>query len=349
MKLYFVANARMPTEKAHGIHIAKTCEALIEQGHKVTLVTPRRGGGSLKEFYGLRVEIPRVCVWSLRFSEYGQLGFALMAWSFMLSALRFLRKRKRAGERFVIYTVDIDNFSHTLLPLCGEVVAEMHSPKRPSVLSRFFFKRAHVVATNQLIADELTKSFGVQDALVEPNGVDEAFFAATGSGGGALYVGRLYAWKGLGILPEAQRLSDVPMRVLGGTREEFEKVFVPAGNLQFKEVALRDVPGEVASADVLLLTGTTKNESSNRYTAPMKVFEYLATGKPVVASATEALKSIIPDGLVRYCLPDDAQALADAIKAALREPGDAKARVTFAREHTWAARARRIMYHFNHA
>ena len=45
MKIYYVANARMPTEKAHGIQIAKMCEALIEAGAKVELIVPRRGRG----------------------------------------------------------------------------------------------------------------------------------------------------------------------------------------------------------------------------------------------------------------------------------------------------------------
>ena len=41
-KIYFVANARMPSEKANGIHIAKMCEALIKRGYDVTLVVPSR-------------------------------------------------------------------------------------------------------------------------------------------------------------------------------------------------------------------------------------------------------------------------------------------------------------------
>ncbi len=348
-KIYYVANARMPGKKAYAIQIAKMCEAYIELGYDLTLVLPSSyTGESLKEFYGLRVDVPTVALPTIVFKDYERAGFALMALSFMWACRRFFLKKKRAGEQFLIYTVDMDTFSHTLLPRYAKTVAEFHSPKRATLLSRYFFKCAKVVATTKVIADELSKTFGVHDVIVEPNGVDEAFFNADGSGGGALYVGRLYAWKGLGLLPEAQKRSGIPMRILGGTREEFEQVFGPAGALQFADVPPADVPAALKTADVLLLIGTATNEDSNRYTAPMKVFEYLATGKPVVVSATESLRSIVPEGLVRYCRPDDAQALAEGIVAALREPGDARARVAFAREHTWAARAERIMYHFNH-
>ena len=341
-KLYVVINARMPSEKAHGIQAAKVCEALIETGYHVTLVVPARAvAAPLKEFYGLRVEVPAVTLPSLTLGRYERTGFALMAASFMLSSLVFLRWRRVCGERFYIYTIDIDSFSYTLLPLCGRVVAEMHSPKRSTILNRFFFKCARIVATNPLIAQELEKTFKIKP-LVEPNGVDESFFDLSGQGGGALYVGRLYQWKGLEILPAAQKLSDVPFCIVGGTREEFEKLFGPADNIRFASVPPAEVPRVMSKADLLLLTGTAKNDDSNRYTSPMKVFEYLASGKPVVASATEALKSIIPDNLVTYCAPDDSAALARAVQEVLHNPGDRQARIAFARQHTWAARARRI-------
>ncbi|MES2203240.1 MAG: glycosyltransferase [Patescibacteria group bacterium] len=337
-KIYFVANARMPSEKANGIHIAKMCEAFMQNGHNVTLVVPSRASGaSLQEFYGLRVDVPVRRLPSVVLREYERLGFVVMGVSFMISTLIFLWSKKLQGERFVIYTADIDSFSHTLLPLAGKVVAEMHSPKGSTILARFFFRRSKIITTNPLIAAEIKKIFGIE-SLVEPNGVDEAFFGLEGSGGGALYVGRFYKWKGLEVLAQ----TGVPIHMLGGTKAEFERVFGKAGSLQFCEVQPHEVPHAMAAADVLLLIGTAKNEGSNRYTAPMKVFEYLATGKPIVASATEALQSIVPATLVRYCPPDDPQALARAISGALAAPGEGEARMAFAREHTWRKRAERI-------
>lgn len=345
MRIYFVAQARMPSQKAYGIHIARMCEAFIEAGHDVRLVVPARTTGSLKETYGLRVEVPTVRMHSLVFEHYERLGFFLMGASFALMSLWYLWRKKLMGESFVIYTVDMDTFSHTLLPLAGTVVAEFHSPKRSSVLSRFFFKRAKIITTNPLIAAELSKTFNLKNLPIEPNGVDESFFnLASTSGRRAVYVGRFYAWKGLEILPKAAKLMpDVEVKVVGGSKEEFAKVFGDAGGLTFAEVPYSQVVKELAAADVLLLTGTGKNEDSNRYTAPMKVFEYLATGKPIVASRTEALASLIPENLVHYCKPDDAEALAKAVHAALTDTSGAEARMAYARGHTWRARAERIL------
>ena len=42
MKILYLADIRLPTEKAHGAQIMKTCEALARAGHAVELVVPRR-------------------------------------------------------------------------------------------------------------------------------------------------------------------------------------------------------------------------------------------------------------------------------------------------------------------
>ena len=42
MKIIYIANARIPTEKAHGVQIMKMCQAFAKIGNKVTLVLPRR-------------------------------------------------------------------------------------------------------------------------------------------------------------------------------------------------------------------------------------------------------------------------------------------------------------------
>ena len=47
--LLYVANLRLPTEKAYGIQIAKMCEAFAEYGLKVTLIYPKRNNPNIKE------------------------------------------------------------------------------------------------------------------------------------------------------------------------------------------------------------------------------------------------------------------------------------------------------------
>ena len=94
-KLYYVANARMPNEKAHGIQIAKMCEAFVLQGVDLVLVVPARGESlSIKEFYGLSVEIKVVRIPTVDMYSVGRIGFALSSALFlvMTSVYFFIKK-----------------------------------------------------------------------------------------------------------------------------------------------------------------------------------------------------------------------------------------------------------------
>ena len=42
MRIFYVTNARLPTEKAHGLATVKLCEALAKKGVEVTIFAPRR-------------------------------------------------------------------------------------------------------------------------------------------------------------------------------------------------------------------------------------------------------------------------------------------------------------------
>src|SRR3989344_4281702 len=181
MKLYFLAHARMPSEKAHGIQIAYMCEAFLACGATVELVVPSRGQGNMRDFYGLsrQVRVRRLPVVDLQY--FGPVGYWLTALQFIAGYLGYLFGKVLRGERFVIYTVDMDNFSFAPLALVPRpVVAEMHNIKKPSPWLRWFFKKAQVVATNELIAAGLAETFllPAERLLVEPNGVDPAALAA---------------------------------------------------------------------------------------------------------------------------------------------------------------------------
>lgn len=41
MRLLYLANARLPTEKAHGYQICKMCEAFARTGAEITLMYPQ--------------------------------------------------------------------------------------------------------------------------------------------------------------------------------------------------------------------------------------------------------------------------------------------------------------------
>lgn len=369
MKLYYVANARMPTEKAHGIQIAKMCEAFIENGVDVTLIVPHRSTDtrSICEYYGLRVEVPLVRLSSLDWYTRGRLGYVVSSLSFMFSYLVFLVRKKRTGEHFVLYTVDLDTFSSSVLTFLHiPLFSEMHSAKISTFAERMLFKSVRgIIAINQIIAEELQSVFPYSRAqyIIEPNGVDLATFPALEKQDAraqlglpqdasiALYSGRFFEWKGLEILPKAAaEIPTIRFQIVGGDEEEFKKLikeplpanFFFAGSRPFNEMSLW-----YAAADVLLVLGTKRDIQSYRYTSPMKLFEYFAAKRLIIASKTPALRQIVSEKEVLFYDPDNARDLARVVELAITKGEDFVSLIEMTSRRavtsSWSVRAERII------
>jgi glycosyltransferase involved in cell wall biosynthesis len=368
MRLYYVANARMPNPKAHGIQIAKTCGSFIELGVEVVLVVPNRGGkGSLKEFYDLNENIEVIYLPVVNLYDKGRVGFFISSTSFIVCYLLFFIKRVFLKESFIIYSVDMDTFSSTPLSVIPRLFfSEMHGVRRSNIVTRLFFKHVDgIIAINKHIGNELVKTFGfsVEKMLVEPNGtnvlpIDKVINKSEARLNLkigelkkiALYVGRFYGWKDLNILTEVAEISpQVSFCVIGGTKDEYISVTgieeVPSNLIFYGPKPHKDIPTWTAAADVLLVLGTKKNESSYLYTSPMKAFEYMAAVRPIVTSDTPAMRDIFDDKEAYFYVPDDASNLAKVINSAIEGEKHLVTQMAYKKAllHTWNSRAKRII------
>jgi len=100
------------------------------------------------------------------------------------------------------------------------------------------------------------------------------------------------------------------------------------------------VPLYLAAADLAALPNRSKPEISAKYTSPLKAFEYMASGLPIVASDLPSLREVLgEDPLTRFAEADSSQELADVIKETLSE---VLGRVPRGGDFTWLARAERV-------
>lgn len=369
--MYYVANTRMPSERAHGIQIAKMCEAFIEAGEELELVVPARrdSAGSIREFYGLRVPVPARRLPVLDLYRLGSVGYRIASLSFSLSSLVFLLWRRFRGECFFVYVIDMDQFSFAPLRLVGvPYFFESHSAKRPSARMNFFAKRLRgTIVINRYIKKKFEEAFGIASRriIVRPNGIDPAMLGdipkKTDAGKRLglpadapilVYVGKFYPWKGLDILCDAAlSLPEFRIFMVGGSADELRKTTargdIPENLVCVGERPFREIPDWLGAADILIVLGTAANEYSYRQTSPMKLFEYLVAGKSIVAARTPAVEEIVSEKEAFFYEPDDAESLAVAVRAALAAGEDVReAMARSAREqgfrHTWAARAAAI-------
>lgn len=172
------------------------------------------------------------------------------------------------------------------------------------------------------------------------------------------YIGSLYAGKGVEVVVGVARLlPDVEFHVVGGRTEdvaEWRSKNPPSNIVWHGHKAPMDAAKLGAACSVLLapyqhrVTVRGGRGDISKWMSPLKVFEYMALKRPMIASSLPVLNEVLRDG--DNCLmapPDDYEAWAHLILTLLDHP-DMRTRIAeraydeFVRTYTWDARAQHI-------
>lgn len=361
MKILYLANIRLPTEKAHGVQIMKTCEAFAREEHDVELVVPTRANSISKdpfEYYGVKHLFK---ITTLKVPDL----VSLEGIGFFFSSLYFA---ERARWRRSFWTADIIYSRDALvllqyILLGRRLVYEAHGA--PSLSARLVARFAYRIVVISRATGESFVAIGVprEKIVVAPDGVDLDAFANPESKEAArgrlglpqdkkivMYIGRVDGWKGVDTLCEAAHLlsPDILVVIIGGEPEQIkilEEHYPQVRFLGFRPYS--ELPDNQAAADVLVLPNTAKNRISMHYTSPLKLFTYMASGIPIVASDTPATREVLSDEDAYFFIPDDSRALAGQVEIALANTAQSHEKATRAREkvkaYTWQERAKQIL------
>jgi glycosyltransferase involved in cell wall biosynthesis len=169
----------------------------------------------------------------------------------------------------------------------------------------------------------------------------------------AVYSGGLYKFKGVDLLIDvAKDLPYVQFIFAGGDAAKvnhYETLARDKGaqNIKFLGHLPHDqLPSLLQSADVLLHPHLSGEEAS--FTSPLKFFEYMATGTPIIATSIPSLQEFQPPGVVAgWCEPDDPQQFAACLKRVLethpRKPEGYSNSIDFAQQFSWESRISKIL------
>lgn len=371
--IFLIFYGRFPSEKAASLFAAKSCESFANIGTKVTLLVPRRTGREKVDpyaYYRMQknfkiVYLPVLDFLSLSFPQ--RLAFQIGFTTFSIFCFFYLFFKAKKND--VIY-------SNESLPIFlssfyfPNTLYEVHDfPERKFAFYKALFHRVrYILVTNTWKIKKIEELFGVsQDKILcERNAVDikEFDIALTKEearkklglpidGDIVVYTGHLYEWKGVDVLAETAKMlpPDTLVIFVGGTESDVQRFSKKYGDV--KNISIQghrdhsEIPLWQKAADVLVLPNTAKENISKYYTSPMKLFEYMASKRPIVASNIPSVAEILNDSNAVLVQPDDPQDLAQGIEMILK---DASRGVSFADrayqevlQHTWAQRAGRIL------
>jgi glycosyltransferase involved in cell wall biosynthesis len=379
--LYF-ADIRFPLERANGIQTMETCHALAARGHEVRLVVKpdtRNPPRDPFDFYGLpripslvieRAHVPagagilqRVGYMSFIFGRAFGRSRADIIMTRDLGVAAALLKIPRGARAPLVYE------SHGYAPDVAAALPQLIATAQPATnakLKRLAEREAQVwrnaegyVTITGGLADELRERFGRRERLaVVPDGVrtvsgeQDALPRDPVIG----YAGHLYAWKGVDVLLRAiARVPGASGLVVGGHEEEpdLHRVRKLASELGIADrvtftghVQPADVAGKLRQASILVLPNPA-SALSTRFTSPLKLFEYMAARRPIVATDLPSIREVLHDGQNALLVPsDDAGSMAEAIRRLLEDDRLAARLARNAadavQQYTWARRAERL-------
>ena len=80
-----------------------------------------------------------------------------------------------------------------------------------------------------------------------------------------------------------------------------------------------EIPYWLKAADVLILPNSGKEEISKHWTSPLKLFEYMASKRPIIASDLPSLSDVLNESNALLIEPDNPERIAEAIKNVLKD------------------------------
>jgi len=264
--------------------------------------------------------------------------------SYILSykCLRFIKDKKidyiYTREPRLLFFIQLYNklFFHLKYKIIYEAHTMADGSKTEKIIEKIVSKSVNylILITNYL-KENYPKVYNCKQAkiLVSPDAVDLAEFDINISQDEArkklglpqdrqivLYTGHLYKWKGVDTLIEASRLLDknILIYIVGGIRQDVEAYqakYADYANVKFAgHKPHQEIPFWLKAADVLVLPNSGKEKISLLYTSPLKMFEYMASKRPMVASDLPSLREILNESNCLFCHPDDPGSLADSLK-----------------------------------
>lgn len=370
MKIAYInADAGIPVFGTRGcsVHVQEVLLAMLKRGDEVHLFTTRIGDEAPSDVATLEIHpLPRLrrndpaaseqaalamnnVLRNALAKEAAQGAFDLIYERYSLWSYAGMEFAWEHGVRSVLEVnaplIEEESSDRTLLDRGAAEDVAMRAFRCATVITAVSRQLAHIIEQHPTARGKVH---------VVPNAVNPQRFAGAVPSlprQGAFvigFLGSLKGWNGLTTLVEsftmvAQQSTTARLLIVGDgpEREGLDREFAARGLVSRVHltgaVSPELVPGLLASMDVAV---APYPRLANLYLSPLKLYEYMAAGLPIVASRIGQMEEVIEDGVTGILVPPgDAGAFARAL-CELEKDAAARARLGHAareavREHTW--------------
>ena len=371
MRIACLSTSAVPSRTANSLQLLKVCQSFVALGHEVKLWLPGQmpdvTWDELAQRYGIQHRFPIQWIRTrpqLRRYDYGLKA----AW----------RARRWRPDLYYSWSYQAAAVTSMLGWSTALEVHDRQTGRFGPRLFRTFVKgrgAVRVLPTTRALLRWLERHYDVNLdpplGVVSPNGVDLERFkdlpspeTARNALGlpqrfTAVYTGHLYQGRGIEMILElAKRNRSSSFVIAGGDPpavSTWRDKTTAAGldNVQFLGfIPNQDLPQVQAAADLFLMPHELRVIDSSGsdiapFTNPMKAYEYMAVGKPILASDLPIIGELLNDELAILVEPENIDAWDQAFKRVQQDDSLRNRLGDAAREHvqqfTWQARSERIL------
>lgn len=343
MQIAVITTSQVPSITANSIQVMKVCQSYSQLGHDVTLIVPGKKTSDWDE-------ISRIFGINTKFSiKYIRSQKSLRRYDFsLISGLHILFKKYDLVHTWLPQIAMIAGL------LGRPYIMELHGMPTgnagPKLYNKILFshhKKKFLCITNALktmYEDEYSFSFKDSEILIAPNGVVLEPYQNISDlsklkidlglrdSFTAVYTGHLYEGRGMNLLVDiAKKMHKVKFLWVGGRDDDviFWKNYIQKNAIQniilTGFIENKYIPTYQSIGDVLLMPYEIKIAGSSGgnsvdFCSPMKMFEYMAAGKPIISSDLPVLHEVLNEKNAIFCQYNDVDQWVDAINLIKSDP-----------------------------
>jgi glycosyltransferase involved in cell wall biosynthesis len=309
MKICYLANSAIPSSTANSIAIVKLCEAFQNLKHQVLLITTNvsKKNKTISEFYNVKSNFK---IKKIKYFKKFPLGISY----YFFSIISIIKSLDFNPDLYITRNF----FSCFILTILKKkVIIELHQDlKTESRIVKFLVKFTNYL-NSKYVVKIITITNGVRDEYLKKKYIrkEKTLLLASGSSNQSYfnfrikkknfkigYFGSLYKSRGFELILKLSKIDFENQYFLYGDVTQISKAKINniPKNLKINNhIPYKKITKVLSSMDILVMPYTSSVTVAGdvsditKYTSPLKLFDYLSSGKIIVCSEIEVLKEII--------------------------------------------------------